>query len=201
MSNFRIILDGHNLQTVRPRFYIKGTEQDGHNTNYAPVEAEQLPREVAKTMFGTPVFSNLEIPAGNYLDHQGELVTYEGLTLNSVLFDVVNEKRVVTTEIAGRPGDVKQFISRGDYRITIFGAITAPGNVYPEEDVSRLVAICEAEANIRATSWFLDLFGIDEIMIMSYRLGQRVGRTNEQLFELRCLSDRPFELELSQDEF
>ena len=75
---------------------------------------------------GTPVFSNLDFIGGSYKNLQGEQIEYEDLRIDTVLFDVSQQKNVVTTEIQGRNGTIKEYISDGDFAINISGLIVQP---------------------------------------------------------------------------
>lgn len=156
---------------------------------------------------GTPVFSNLEIPSGNYKTLDGRTVDFEGLRVDSVLFVVSQQKNIVMTPIQGLDVTIKEYCGAGDYAITCTGIIVGQsaesarsftvesiGADFPETDVRRLVEITKTPISIDIISDFLDLFEIRNVVIDSFTLGQSPGEQNSQSFELRMISDKPVEL-------
>ncbi len=136
---------------------------------------------------GTPVFSDL-ILMENEQDQSP-------LQIDTVLFDVAMRRNIVTTAIQGRDGTVKEYISDGDYDVTIRGMlIEQSASAYPADQVRELLRLVQVPNAIIAVSPFLQLFRIFELVVVDYRLVQREGFQNTQLFELNCLSDAPIEL-------
>jgi len=147
---------------------------------------------------GTPVFSNLDFVGGSYKNLQGEQITYDDLRIDTVLFDVSQSRNIVTTEIQGRNGTIKEYISDGDFAININGIIVSPdGNEYPEKDVQTLVEILQAQTTIGIASRFLnDVFNVTDVVVMSYKFPQPEGFQNMQPFSIQCLSNDPVELQI-----
>lgn len=159
-----------------------------------------------QSMFGTPVYSNLEIPAGRYTDLKGNTIQYEGIRIDTVMFDVNKERNIVRTQISGRNGTIKQYISDGDFVINCTGILTgrssssgksfSVSNVTgaPEEELRKLVAICSIPREIDVISEFLDFFGITTVVINAPSFAQKMGSRGEILFTLQMFSDTPVEL-------
>ena len=194
------ILTQFGLQRLRTSIY--GGRADGTDTaTDADVNESGL---TVTSYLGTPVFSNLDFIGGNYKNLQGEEIQYgggesgEGLRIDTVLFDVAQAKNIVTTEIQGRNGTIKEYISDGDFAININGLIVHPdANTYPETDVSTLMDILKAQTTIGIASRFLnDIFGINSVVVMSYSFPQPEGMQNTQPFQIRCLSNDPIELQI-----
>lgn len=136
---------------------------------------------------GTPIFSDL-ILMENEQDENP-------LQIDTVLFDVAMRRNIVTTAIQGRNGTVKEYISDGDFDVTIRGMLVEQSAyAYPADQVRELMRLVQLPQAIIAVSPFLQLFRIFEIVVMDYRIGQREGFQNTQLFELNCVSDVPIEL-------
>lgn len=155
---------------------------------------------------GTPVYSNLEIPAGQYKTNEGETVAFDGIRLDSVVFDVSIDKNIIRTPINGRNGTIKQFISMGDYVINAVGVIigqtdasnagfdvTSTGRV-PENELRKLNAILNCPQEIEVVSEFLDFFEISTVVIEGATFSQREGYRDSVYFALGMLSDTPVEL-------
>lgn len=135
-----------------------------------------------------------------------------GLTIPNMIIEVNQTKNIITTPIQGRDGTVKEFISRGDYLITLTGIINGKmdeetgevrdiGNVYPQDDVNKLITICEVPGSLDVTSDFLGMFlKSDEgeptpgVVITNYNIPQQIGVRNFQTFTINMLSDTPINL-------
>ena len=193
-----IILRGFGLQALKAKYYntkINEEEQD-----------ENTPDPQVTSYLGTPVFAQLLFIPGKYKDVKGEEVVYgeilkndynnENFVINTVLIDVSQQKQIVKTNIQGVSGTVKEYISKGDYQITIRGALVSESSVrYPEEEVSQLTEYLEAETSIGVASRFLDdIFNIQNIVVESFNFPQVEGTQNVQLFEVSAISDDPIEL-------
>ena len=152
--------------------------------------------EAIKTsLLGTPVFSNLEIPVGNYKDLDGNVIEFAGLTMDAVIITISATKNVVTTAVSGRKGTVKEFASDGDFHITVEGVVVGEQqNVYPEQEMTDLIEICRVPETIKVISEFMEFFDIQEVVITDYEFSQLRGSRNTQNFRISMLSDEPLEL-------
>ena len=162
-----------------------------------------------RSLLGSPVISNLEVAAGSYRDLDGNIIAYEGLRIDNVLFTVTQTRNVVTTPVVGSNGTVKEYISDGDFDVTaeiiIVGEtretadnifeIQDIGNKIPERDITRLIKICQVQEVVQVSSVFLDLFEISQVVITSYTTPQRAGFQNTQVFTINALSDDAIELQ------
>ena len=155
---------------------------------------------------GTPIFANIIFIPGEYKDNKGEIIQYgqilkndetnENFVINTVLIDVSQQKQIIKTEIQGVGGTVKEYISKGDYQITIRGALVSESSVmYPTTQVQQLKEYLEAETSIGIASRFLDdIFDIQSIVVESFDFPQVEGTQNQQLFSISAVSDEPIEL-------
>lgn len=136
---------------------------------------------------------------------------YEGkvFVLNDCIMTVSQEKNIVQTALQGRDGTVKEYISDGDYSISVMAAIDndylLSGNQqfqsfdgYPISELKLFSALLRAKEAIEVTSDWLDLFGIKTIVIKSYNFDQETY-SNRQNFTMQMLSDLPFEIKLLQN--
>lgn len=158
---------------------------------------------VATSYLGTPIFSNLtlSVEGNQFVDLEGNTIEIDPLTMNTVLMTVRQTKNIVMTPIQGRNGTVKEYISDGDYVITAVGAIVTEqtlqnffGNRFPIEEVDALIQLLQAQKELRATSNFLQLFGIDDVVITGYDLPQQQGSREIQPFTINMVSDTAIEL-------
>lgn len=171
---------------------------------------------------GTPVYTDLTLMGCSYTDNiTGETVTLENdryrsgspraniagnnngigsafyQNLETVLITVSKPKRVITTEIQGRDGTVKEYIGAADAQITINGIITGNNGVYPRDEVNRLVKWLDAPVSKNITAWWLGNLGIDRIVVQGYSIPQVQGGYSYQIFSIDAISDLPVELKIT----
>lgn len=151
-----------------------------------------------ESMLGTPIYDTIEFPAG--VDENGQ--SYNGVRLDTALITINQSKNILTTPIQGRDGTIKEYISDGDFVITISGLIVGQslssgqsftmqkiGNKYPSEDVKALFNICKVKSTVQINSQFLNRFNINDVVITNYSFDQVAGKYNTQIFEINLLSD------------
>lgn len=182
-------------QLVRQGVYSKafGTPLPTRGSDFAEYEVEVNTRlntgaddTERLSVLGTPVFTDLWLKEND---------SDAGLRIDTVLMDINQQRNIVTTAIQGRNGTVKEYISDGDYQITVRGILVEAGPYdYPAEQVRELLRLCRVQAAVQAVSPFLQLFQIYDVVITDYRLPQLEGYQNLQPFELTCISDTPIEL-------
>ena len=175
------VLANFGLQALKAKFY--------------PINDPGGDFPVATSEMGTPVFSNIGFLDGSFTNLEGERVEYEYLEINTVLFTVNQSKNIIKTPIQGRNGTVKEYISDGDFDISIRGLIVSSNpNRYPKEDVNKLMKILTVQDSLEITSPFLLRLGITNIVIESYSLPESEGFQNIQAFEINAVSDEPIEI-------
>lgn len=140
------------------------------------------------SMLGTPVFADMILQS----DAKGSLK----IQLLWVLLEVNMQKNIVKTAVQGRPGTVKQYISDGDYDVSIRGGLFSPfSNAYPKEDMQTLLALLKIGKEIFFVSEYLAQFNIYNLVVEDYKFSQREGVQNVQLFEIKTISDIPIQLQ------
>ena len=185
------------LITQAKRIFIRKAADLENTTSYEfeNVELTGDDQKHENSAFGLPVWSSLTFPAGSYETLDGEVIEFEGLELLSVLMSVNQSKTIIKTAIQGRPGTVKEYISDGDYSISINGALFGESqDIYPEDQLIELLEVLKAPVAIKVESEFLSYFDIDEIVIENYDCDQKKGSRNAQPFKITALSDTPIEL-------
>jgi hypothetical protein len=153
--------------------------------------------ELYKSSIGTPVVIDLTFQGGTYTLPSGQKYSFDDLTLQTVLCTVSQAKRIVTTEIQGRNGTVKEYIGMDDYQITINGILTGANGQFPIDDVNSLQQICKAPIPINVVSRYLQIFDIYQVVIKDFSYEQQPGAYSLQNFTLSCLSDAPVILQIS----
>lgn len=172
---------------------------------FSPIDKED--EETARYSYlGTPVFSNLEIPAGLYIDDQGNTINFDGMRFDTALISVTIEKNIVRTAINGLNGTVKQFVSLGDYAIDVQAIIvgqtdannsgfevTATDRV-PETEIRKLNKILQVPQEIEVVSEFIDFFDVSTVVTTGGNITQREGYRDSVFASFGLLSDTPIEL-------
>jgi hypothetical protein len=148
--------------------------------------------------FNRPVFSNLVFKARDYYNNDNELVTTwnRDVVLDTVLFDVGQTKNIVTTQVQGRNGTIKEYISDGDFAINIKGLLVSnTNNQFPYTAYEELLKALYCNTEIEIESWILtELYGIKYIVIQNFEILQEVGKQTTVPFEIQALSDIPTEI-------
>ena len=213
MNDKDFIIKQWNLEPLRANIFearVKTAAKQGINklANFydgqIPAKVGSTP-ELYKSKLGTSVFSDLSISKVEYLDPQNTNKTFRTrgvgdenesnpLRVDTVLFQVNQTKNIITTAIQGRNGTVKEFISDGDYAISIRGVLTGNNGEYPKEAVSILYQLLKAPTALDVNSWFLSQFGIYQMVVTDYSFPQNEAMLNTQAFEITAISELPVEL-------
>ncbi|MEB0262296.1 DUF6046 domain-containing protein [Mucilaginibacter sp. 10I4] len=147
---------------------------------------------------GTKVLVDLTFAGQTYKNELGMEYTYPNITLETVLLSVNQTKNIVKTAIQGRKGTVKEYISMGDYTVSINAIITGANGAYPKQDVQDIINMCQCPEAITVTSWYLNMFSINSIVIDSYDINQDEGQYSRQAISLNASSDEQSNLRFSQ---
>lgn len=146
---------------------------------------------------GTPVLTDLTLQGGTYTTQSGQKISFEDVVLQTVLVNVSQPKRIITTEIQGRDGTVKEYIGMDDYQVTINGIITGPNGHFPIDEVNALHQICKAPIPIVVISRYLHNLDIFNLVIKDFSYEQQPGAYSLQAFTIDCMSDVPVELQIT----
>ena len=126
------------------------------------------------------------------------------------IITVNQEKNIVSTPMQGRNGTIKEYISDGDYSITVDAAVSEffinnNGDAektfdkdYPKFKVKSLASFLKIGDTVEVHSEFLSLFKIESAVIKSYGMVQET-HSNRQSFQIQMLSDTPYEIKIQQD--
>ena len=162
-----------------------------------------------KTLFGTPVMSNLSIASDEYTTSSGQRVKFGDLNFDCVLFEVRQAKNIIYTPIQGRDGTVKEYIGNGDFDITCRGVIAGVNGRYPNKTngtqtgdtlnvVENLLAALNCNQELTINSWYLtEIFGIFQMVVTDFDLQQEEGMYGMQRFSFNAKSDSPFTINLN----
>ena len=111
--------------------------------------------DVTFSSLGTPVFSDMLLR-----ENQDD----EGIYIDTLIITINQSKNIVKTPIEGRNGTIKEFISDGDYQITITGALVGADGQYPINQVNELLRICRVQNEINWISIKLNRNEVIEVI-------------------------------------
>lgn len=162
-----------------------------------------LDKELYKSALGTPVLSDItfgdkiNLTNNQWTDNNNKIQSFDPVTFACVLFSVSQAKIIVKTQIQGRDGSVKEYIGKDDYSVQIDGIITGANGHYPIDEVKALKKMLDAPIPLIVTSWYLQNLDIDMLVVNSYDIDQDAGGYSYQNFSIKCISDIPVELKIS----
>ena len=109
------------------------------------------------------------------------------------MVQVSSKNNVLLTTVQGRDYSRKEFISGGDYEITINGKITSKyPDVYQEAEVSKILNIMQFKGVINCDNTILRQFKITQLIVLNYSL-QPPTFKNIQPYTLSCIAVEPSE--------
>jgi hypothetical protein len=121
--------------------------------------------------------------------------------LPNPIISITSKKTVIDTPLTERRGTVKELINIQDYEITVRGFIIGIANEFPEHDVTTLRNIYEQNTALSIQCPLTDIFllrpnrsGSDQVVITDLKLPAIAGIKNVRPYEIRMMSDEPFNL-------
>lgn len=125
---------------------------------------------------------------------------------NECLISLNMEKNIVTTPLQGRNGTIKEYVSDGDYNISIDAGVSTytieqngEYNIdYPKDAVKELKDILSLPETLEVQSDFLEIFGIKSAVVKAFSLQQET-HSNRQSINIQMLSDEPYEIKLKEE--
>ncbi len=195
IGSAKLLVKGHGLALLKPKFFQINTRVAGdEQTVFA--SGSGVDTYDKTSAFGTPLFDIVTIQAVSYEDENGKTVNLSKFDLDIVLAEVSKPRNIVVTKIAGKSGSVKEYMSDGDYEISLKGSLINPlAFSSPAQLIRDFDQITKAPKELRITSNFLGYFEIFTIVITHSKAWQREGERNVCDFELTALSDTPFEIQ------
>lgn len=151
----------------------------------------------------TPVYDIVRILPFTYTNSNDETIEIsDNVDLDTVLMEISQPRNIVKTMVQGGEGTVKEFISNGDYEISIIGVITSKyANISPFEAeplfITQLRDALNANVSIPVSGNFFSVFDIKNIVVERYSLKQVEGARNAWEISIDAVSDEPFEIKYS----
>lgn len=177
--------------------HLPATQVNNKNDFQGKVEVFTRDAGLYKGPLGTPVMADITFESVTYTDFiTGVKKTTKKITLINVLINVSQAKKIITTEIQGRNGTIKEYIGLDDYNVNINGFIIANNGQSTKSDMIDLQNMCNARVQIPVTCDFLNSFGIFNIVIKDYTFNQEAGGYSKQPFTINALSDEDVVLKI-----
>lgn len=167
---------------IIPSYALTQQELQQASSNVTVVESDYDGSEQGEVTgeLGLPVFQIATFKARQ-----------QALTLKDILIDVSLNRNIVKTPINGLHGTIKEFISNGDYEITIRGFLIG-SNPYkaPEKEIRQFRQFfTEQTRQLAVEAKLLDCLGIYSLVVENWQLQQIPTMPNVRAFELKCISD------------
>ncbi len=159
-------------------------------------------KSYADTIVGNIVADYLELAIsadGNYYNNASGTVeknsSYGLVSFVDLqpMVQVSSKNNILLTQVQGRDYSRKEFVSGGDYEITISGKITSKyPDVYPEAEVSKFLKLMQFKGVIECDNTILRQFKIERLIVLNYSFPTSSCR-NIQPYTLSCVAVEPSE--------
>lgn len=122
----------------------------------------------------------------------------ERLVMNDAVVAVSRTKNIVSTQMVGMNGTVKEYINDGDYSMNIVVGVAAvrDGKIvdeYPAEGLRELRKFLDGNEALSVYSEFLSIFEIDRIVVKSFSVSQDTA-SNYQAVSIGAVSDEEYNI-------
>jgi hypothetical protein len=163
---------------------VQDAKKSPYTINQGISQDVPSPKFISK--LNTIVYSNLIF--NKSYDKDGNLL-WQDFQIDDILISVSQSKKIITTEIQGRDGTVKEYIGMDDFQISLTGRISGSYNVYEKELVAILKKILSSGQPLAVTSWYLQNLDIVNVVIKDFNFGQTEGEYSTQYFTISAISD------------
>lgn len=163
-----------------------GIEIDGYD---AAVIEDHSEMYSDKSHFGLPIYMPLLFEKLN--------TGSEDYILESAVLKISRSKEIVVTKVQGRDSTIKEFISNGDWEVSVTGLIANKGVGYPKREVKQFAEYLKAKRPLKIIHEKLNMLGIHELVITAYDLPES-DFMNIQPYSFTALSETAIELRIDQ---
>jgi hypothetical protein len=117
---------------------------------------------------------------------------------NEPIVTLRSTKTIIETPIDGTDGTFKECYANGDYQITIKGicALDEESDEYPDEQIRAIRKFWDKRTGVDVVCRLLSIYNINHIAIKSIDWPAIEGAPGMQPYQIECLSDKYFDLEL-----
>lgn len=141
------------------------------------------------------------LPGFDINGYQFMPVKLGGIQLWNPVIRAVGRKTVVETPMVERIGSVKEIISLDDYVINIRGVIKRTDGLWPDDELAELIELWKRNEAIPIQSALTGrlLNGNEYVVLTNLTLPDKPGFVESLEYEIECVSDIPFVLELDEN--
>lgn len=195
MTEYRFILEKMYSQIKMPPYWLFNPQQPAgvvpEMDAIADLSDDQLADMLAMNAKGVPMVFPLflAVEGGSWwmLPYEPQ-VTIQGT-------NVLVKKQVQKGAVRGT---IKERWAQGDYSISISGILMGENGQYPDEDVKKLRAYCEA-GKLQVKSPQMELFSITQIVVEDWAMPFTAGQAN-QAYTINAVSDDIYKLLLRRED-
>jgi hypothetical protein len=181
------------LLTGYPKATNYGNEINLGGT-YTPDNPDALSQQTGMPIYGRVILGEgLEGDLNTYTDYQGNQQIYNTIYLDQAIVTADYNQQVIITNIQGRNGSIKEYISSGDLNVNITGLFTSGrADESPINFIDSMARIMQASVSIPITNKYLNLLGVERIVIMpGSSMPQTIGGYSQQQYTIVAISDIP----------
>jgi hypothetical protein len=154
--------------------------------------------EIRKSVLGTPIYTEVVIKKTSDVVVDGNTFSSpEYIRFDTCIVNIQQQRNIIKTPIQGRNGTVKEYISDGDYQISIKGSIFGDA---PDKMPSKIIKDSHTLFIEPNELWIecdiLRYLNIQYCVIESYTISQVEGSRSRVDIDMNILSDDPIEVKL-----
>lgn len=191
-----IIKNVNIFELTRQIFGITANVYTGINLNQqlAKYDASKIAviepgASIGTSVLDTPIFETLAIKH----PLTGEMIYFE----DAPLMEVSCKIDIVKSKVNKRPGTVKEYITRDDYRVGIKGLlVNHTGEDLPHDKMRDLNELLIQGVAVEVESRLLNALGIYNLVVEDFKFNPNGNYTNVAPYTWMAVSDDPIELDL-----
>lgn len=173
---------------IKPKFYKIDQSRVSR-------EGDSLEAPPSVGLLGLPVYDTVTFDEFSYDRVDGTSEVVLATKYVNVLIEVSRPKNIVETKIQGREKEVNEYLSGGNYFISIKGSLVGQdANKPPLTEKAKLIKYSDVPVEIPVSSDFLLEFGIKSLIIREATFKQVEATRNVIEFHLDCKDEVPFEI-------
>lgn len=184
-----------------PKFPIDTKDNAVVSDNPFRVDDDAIDKESIAVGKGVSLWHNRESNGGKLgSGWQFMPISINGLALWEPIIRPVGRKTIIETPMVERSGSVKEIISSDDWIFNIRGVIKRADGRYPDAEITQLVDLRNQQKALPIISALTTILLQHEfVVITSLTFPETPGRTQSVAYEIECVGDIPFKLELQAE--
>jgi hypothetical protein len=188
-----------NLYAINPET-LKKAQDKKYDVGYYPYSAADVEGEgsngqikTGNNGLGLPILQNI-----SFTSTDPNTPKYN---MGDALVTFTSTRRNVRTPMQGQDEDVIEFISNGNWNVKIQGFLVSPNPYRAPLDAIRLFKTWfrDKKESLGVVGKMFDSLGIHQLVIESANLSAIPGMINVRPFELSCISDLDYSLQIMQN--